>query len=164
MESPFKILHREIYPAGTTIFREGEAGNRAYVIESGKVEVWREVGGEPVRLGLVGQGGIFGEMALIDKAPRMASVSALKDTTCVIVTEDVFNKKLDEADTFLVALLRIFVRNIRSLTDLQHLVEAGPKDQSDAPPAAPKPESEQQAWMGWTTPGLSPGCRPARCW
>ena len=134
MASPFKILHREIYRGGTTIFREGEAGNRAYVIESGEVEVWREVGGERVRLGLVGEGGIFGEMALIDKAPRMASVGALEDTTCVIVTGDVFNKKLAEADTFLVALLRIFVTNIRSLTDFQHLVEAGPKDELDAPP------------------------------
>ena len=95
--------------------------------------------------GIVGRGGIFGEMALIDKAPRMASVSALENTTCVIVTDAVFNKKMAEADSFLVALLRIFVRNIRSLTELQNLVEAGPKDESDAPPAEPESESERQA-------------------
>ena len=142
MDSPFKILKRDFYPAGTVIVREGEVGARAYVIESGEVEVWRKLGGERIRLGLVGEGGIFGEMALIDKAPRMASVSALVDTICIAVTDDVFNKKLAEADPFLVALLRIFVRNIRSLTELQHLVEAGPKDQSAAPPAAPKSEPE----------------------
>ena len=130
MESPFKFLNRDFYPAGTVILREGEVGARAYVIESGEVEVWREVGGERIRFGLVGEGGIFGEMALIDKAPRMASVGALKDTTCIIVTEDVFNKKLDEADTFLVALLRIFVRNIRSLT--QHNPMNAPADAEDS--------------------------------
>ena len=145
MDSPFKFLKRDFYPAGTVIVREGEVGTRAYVIESGEVEVWREVGGERIRLGIVGRGGIFGEMALIDKAPRMASVSALENTTCVIVTDAVFNKKMAEADSFLVALLRIFVRNIRSLTELQHLVEAGPKDESDAPPAEPESESERQA-------------------
>ena len=142
MDSLTKFLNRDHFPAGTTIFREGEAGTRAYVIESGEVEVWREVGGKRVRLGVVGEGGIFGEMALIDQAPRMASVSALKDTTCVVVTDDVFNNKLAKADTFLVALLRIFVRNIRSLTDLQHLTEAGPKHESDIPPAAPESDRE----------------------
>ena len=145
MDSPFKFLKREFYPSGTVIVREGELGTRAFVVESGEVEVWREFDGERVRLGLVGEGGIFGEMALIDDAPRMASVSALTDTTCVLVTDDAFNKKLADADTFLVALLRIFVRNIRSLTDFQHLVEAGPKDGSDAPAPEAEPKTEPKA-------------------
>ena len=47
----------------------------------------------------------------------MASVSALTDTTCVVISEEIFNKKITAADPFVVGLLRIFVRNIRSLTE-----------------------------------------------
>jgi CRP-like cAMP-binding protein len=99
------------------IFTEGSEGSRAYVIETGRVAIWREVDGKRRTLGVVAEGSIFGEMALIDNQPRMASASALTDTTCVVIGEDVFKNKLEAADPFLVGLLRIFMRNIRSLTD-----------------------------------------------
>ena len=118
MESDFKILHREIFPSEAVIIREGTPGSRAYIIESGQVVIWRDDGGERRTLGVIGKGGIFGEMALIDNEPRMASVSALTDTTCVVVGQEIFNRKIAEADAFMVGLLRIFVRNIRSLTIL----------------------------------------------
>jgi CRP-like cAMP-binding protein len=117
MDAGLKILHREVFAAGTVIFTEGSEGSRAYVIETGRVAIWREVDGKRRTLGVVAEGSIFGEMALIDNQPRMASASALTDTTCVVIGEDVFKNKLEAADPFLVGLLRIFMRNIRSLTD-----------------------------------------------
>ena len=117
MDEGLKILLREVFPAGTEIFREGSEGSRAYMIETGKVAIWREVDGKRHTLGVVAEGSIFGEMALIDNQPRMASASALTDTTCVVIGEEVFKKKLEAAGPFLVGLLRIFMRNIRSLTD-----------------------------------------------
>ncbi len=117
MEQELKILHRKMFRAGTVIIREGTPGERAFIVETGKVAVWRDVGGERRTLGVVGEGGIFGEMALIDNQPRMASATAVTDTTCMIVGEDIFKAKLDAADPFLIGLLRIFVRNIRSLTE-----------------------------------------------
>lgn len=128
MESDFKILHRQVFRAETVIIQEGSPGTRAYIIESGKVVIWRNVGGERRTLGVVGKGGIFGEMALIDNQPRMASVSALTDTTCVVISEDIFKKKIAEADPFVVGLLRIFVRNIRSLTEHYEADNQAPGD------------------------------------
>ena len=128
MEQELKILERQVFRAGSVIIREGAPGTRAYIIESGKVAIWRDMGGERRTLGVVGEGGIFGEMALIDIQPRMASVSALTDTTCVVISEEIFNKKITAADPFVVGLLRIFVRNIRSLTE--HY-EAGDRASSD---------------------------------
>ena len=128
MDQELKILHRQVFRAGSVIIREGAPGTRAYIVESGKVAIWRDVGGERRTLGVVGEGGIFGEMALIDKEPRMASVSAITDTTCMVISEDIFNTKIAAADPFLVGLLRIFVRNIRSLTE--HM-EADDKVQGD---------------------------------
>jgi CRP-like cAMP-binding protein len=54
-------------------------------------------------------------MALIDNQPRMASARAVEQTTLVIVTHDVFEKKLRETDPFIRALLNIFVRSIRQM-------------------------------------------------
>lgn len=117
MDAGLKILHREVFPAGTVIFKERSVGSRAYVIETGKVAIWREIKGERCTLGIVAEGSIFGEMALIDNQPRMASASAVTETACMVIGEEVFKKKLSAADPFLVGLLRIFMRNIRSLTD-----------------------------------------------
>ncbi len=132
MDSNFKILHREVFQAETVIIEEGSPGSRAYIIETGNVVVWRDVGGERRTLGVIGEGGIFGEMALIDNQPRMASVSAVTDTNCVIVGEEIFKTKLAAADPFLVGLLRIFVRNIRSITEYYREDTAAPLDETEA--------------------------------
>ena len=129
------LLQREVFFAGKVIFREGEKGVRAYLIETGQVEIWREEGGERQRLGVIGEGGIFGEMALIDNEPRMASATAVTETSCVIVPEDVFQKKLDAADPFVIALLRIFVANIRSITPHRRATDR-PATASTTEPAA----------------------------
>ena len=126
MDPQLKTLERQSFAAGETILREGEPGTRAYVVESGEVEIWRADDGGRDRLGVVGEDGIFGEMALIDNQPRMASATALSDLTCFVVSEEVFRTKLAEADPFLVGLLRILVNNIRSLTAHHEVVEASP--------------------------------------
>ena len=116
MDSHLEILNRQVFYADSLILREGERARRAFVVESGVVEIWRDVGGKRHRLGLICNGGIFGEMGLIDNRPRLASATALTDTTCVVVPGHLVQKKLEDADPFIAALLRVFVCNIRSLT------------------------------------------------
>jgi CRP/FNR family cyclic AMP-dependent transcriptional regulator len=111
-----KVLDRKVIPPGTAIFREGDMGRNAFIVQSGEVEIWKGKEHEKRRLGVVSKGGIFGEMALVDDSPRMASASTLTECVLVSVSETSFKEKLEKSDPFVVALLRIFARNIRSLT------------------------------------------------
>lgn len=64
-------------PADSRIFREGDAGDGLYVIQSGVVVIVRDRVGEPVqRLARLGSGGFFGEMGLLDGSPRTATAIA----------------------------------------------------------------------------------------
>ena len=122
-----EVLERKTCQPGERFFKEGDEGNRAYVVQAGEVVIIKSTGDEDndkaVVLGTIGKGGIFGEMALIDNQPRMASATALTGTTCVIIHDTVFHKKMQEADPFMAGLLRIFVRNIRSLTQQSDITE-----------------------------------------
>ena len=110
------ILQRQTYQAGNRIFKEGDEGNIAYVVESGEVEIFKTVDGVETVLGTVGKGGIFGEMALIDSQPRMAGARAKKGSTVVLVSRAMFEQKLNKADPFIKGLLNIFVQHIRTLS------------------------------------------------
>lgn len=113
-----RILDRKVLASGTIIFREGEEGDRAYLVQEGTVEILRtRPDGTTIVLGEVGRGGIFGEMALVDNKPRMAMARARTAVTLTVVTRDKFKEKLDAADPFVRALLKIFVNNIRQISD-----------------------------------------------
>ncbi|HEX9259092.1 MAG TPA: MFS transporter [Acidimicrobiales bacterium] len=80
---PDRILERLAFalvkvpaPAGTVVFREGDEGDRFYVVESGSVEIER--GGKV--LNVLGPGDMFGEIALLQDVPRTATVTAVADT------------------------------------------------------------------------------------
>jgi CRP/FNR family transcriptional regulator/CRP/FNR family cyclic AMP-dependent transcriptional regulator len=71
------------FEAGTTIVREGDLGNLGfYLVTDGQVEVKK---GEKL-LTKLGVGGFFGEMALMDEAPRSADVIAVDKTTVTMLT------------------------------------------------------------------------------
>lgn len=110
------VLQRQTLQAGDRIFKEGDEGNMAYVVQSGEVEIFKVIDGKDVVLGRVGQGGIFGEMALIDSKPRMASARASKGSTIIVVSRDMFEQKLNKTDPFIRGLLNILVNNIRTMT------------------------------------------------
>lgn len=111
-----KNVNRKLYFAGNVIFREGESGTRAFLIKEGEVEIRKQLGNREVVLGTIQKGSIFGEMALIDDQPRMASAVAVRDTTVIIISREALQAKLATADPFVRGLLNIFVRNIRSMS------------------------------------------------
>lgn len=111
------VLNRDVFQSGQQVFLEGDRAQCAYFVESGEVEIYLGEGDDSAKiLGRVGQGGIFGEMGLIDDQPRMASARAAGKTVLVSISRRAFREKLAKSDPFIRGLLTIFVRNIRALT------------------------------------------------
>ena len=105
------VLERKFFPAGETIFREGDTGSVAYIVQSGLVELWcgRQCIAE------LEQNAIFGEMALIDGAPRMATAKAQSDVTAIVLPRALFESKLEGVDPFVIKLIGILIGNVRNL-------------------------------------------------
>ncbi|MBX9634667.1 MAG: cyclic nucleotide-binding domain-containing protein [Magnetospirillum sp.] len=104
---------RRVFEAGALIFNEGEPGHEAYVVEYGRVAVFKTVKGKRVDLGLVIQGGIFGEMALIDDEPRMASALAEVETACVVIGKERLTEQLEQAPKGVRVIVGALLGNIR---------------------------------------------------
>lgn len=114
---PFDKFPRRYFEPSEIILREGGYGDCAYIVERGMVEISRGQGDGRRVLGTIGPGGIFGEMSLIDHKARVADATALRQTICIVIPAEVMDEKLDRTDPFIKALLRILVRNIRSMVE-----------------------------------------------
>ena len=113
-DDDFERIHLEV---GDNIFTEGDEGDRAYIVESGVVEISRELGGKKVILGNIEANGIFGEMALIDEETRIASAAALTESVLIPVPKVAVQAHLGNADPLLRKLIYVLVANARSLSD-----------------------------------------------
>jgi CRP-like cAMP-binding protein len=79
-------------PAGHVVIEEGQQGSEAYIVARGELEVSRraneEDGKPPVVLARLVSGALFGEMALLSRAPRAASVVATRPTILLMATRE----------------------------------------------------------------------------
>lgn len=98
---------------GTRIFREGEQGGFAYLIERGSVEISSMKNGSKIVLDTLKDGEMFGEMALIDYRNRSATATALEDTDVIPFDRAQFEKIIESADPILNMLLRVVLKRFR---------------------------------------------------
>ena len=100
------------------IFREHESGDNAFIIAEGKVEILRETSEGPMSVRILHKGAMFGEMALIDDKPRMASARATKGPVeLLLVNRKKFQQKLGQLDPFSRGLINILTNTCRDLAD-----------------------------------------------
>ncbi len=118
-------------PAGVQFFREGEAADAMFVLESGRVAVVKHRDGADRPLRELGPGDCFGEMALIDMSPRSASVIALEDCTAIRLTNgDLY--RVYQADVEQFALIQMNIarelsRRLRLANERLFGLELGPE-------------------------------------
>ena len=107
----------KIYKDGEVIVRQGDVGDCMYVIQSGKVEVVKEMNGIERKLSMLSEGGIFGEMALLDKKVRSATVRALGEVRILTVDKKTFIRWMSEDPTVAFRVVKMMSKRIRELSE-----------------------------------------------
>lgn len=106
------------FPQNHVLFSQGESGDKAYIIEKGRVLIYLTKDGEDFPLSILGEGEIFGEMAIIDNQARSASAKTLDECSLIVVTKDQLMERVQSADTVVRLLLRVLLKRLRAQNDL----------------------------------------------
>lgn len=106
------------FPKNTVLIHEGDETDSLYVILNGRAKVFAsdEDGGEVI-LNLLGPGEYFGELALVDDAPRSASVVTVEPSKLAIISRAAFREVLAKHPDVAFNLIREMARRIRTLTE-----------------------------------------------
>jgi EAL domain-containing protein (putative c-di-GMP-specific phosphodiesterase class I) len=129
----FDEFDREVFSNGQEIFRSGDAGDCAYLIEEGVVEILVVKQGGEHRIRLIGKGELFGEVSLIDYEPRTATVRAVERTVLVPIPRKLMEGLLEKSDPVLRHLLLVILERFRHRNDGSGLPDMGnrvPPEQS----------------------------------
>jgi len=111
-------FQRMTFEQNSLIFDEGQAGDAAYLITDGEVEIRTGVRGEsPQTLARSGKGVIIGEMALFDNQPRMAAAIAITPVEAIRISRDEFRNRLDDIDPVMRSILLVLVKRLRQMSD-----------------------------------------------
>jgi EAL domain-containing protein (putative c-di-GMP-specific phosphodiesterase class I) len=103
---------------GEWLFRQGDAGDCAYIIESGEIDiVIDDAGGHAQPVARLHARDVFGEMALAGESRRSAGAVAAAPTTLLVITAEHLRERLKQADPLLRHLLRTVSARCRSLLD-----------------------------------------------
>jgi CRP-like cAMP-binding protein len=114
LESIASLLIERRFPAGKTIVEEGLPGDYMYVIRDGRVKVTKLSGdGREKILELLESGDFFGEMSLLDRAPRSASVKTLADTRILALARNDFLSVLRRSPDLAMAVIQELTRRLR---------------------------------------------------
>jgi CRP-like cAMP-binding protein len=110
-------MSQAVFQPGQMIFREGDTTQEAYRILKGRVEISIAGEGKAVILAQLGEGDIFGEMAMVDERPRSASAQALEVTECEVLTAENFNEAVLQRPEILIPYLASFFERLRTAND-----------------------------------------------
>jgi EAL domain-containing protein (putative c-di-GMP-specific phosphodiesterase class I) len=103
---------------GECLFKEGDNGDFAYIIDQGLIEISTVIEGKYTVLNTLQTGSLFGELALVDGSPRSASAYAKTNVLLTVVTPEQVNSRIQQADPILRLLLMVVMRYFRSETEL----------------------------------------------
>jgi EAL domain-containing protein (putative c-di-GMP-specific phosphodiesterase class I)/CRP-like cAMP-binding protein len=97
------------------IFREGDDGECAYIIDSGMVEISLDKGEHKLVVATLTKGDILGEMAILNREARSASARAIVPTSVTAIPLDYVSKKIEEADPTVSMFLRLAMARYRDM-------------------------------------------------
>ena len=103
------VAQESCFQPAQIIVTQGTPGQAFYLILSGRVEILRD----GVSLGAFGSGDFFGEMSLLDSAPRSATIRAIEATSCLMLSSWDFKALLERHPSIAIKLLEVLSRRLR---------------------------------------------------
>jgi HEAT repeat protein len=116
LKSVAEIAREEWYPQNTDIFHQGDEGNMMFVIVAGRLQVARKMDGKDQILAERGPGDFVGEMAIIESAPRHATLHTQSEVRVLAIDAETFKGILRERPEVSFAVLRSISRRLREMT------------------------------------------------
>ncbi len=107
-------LNRRIYSDGDVVFREGDEGSCAYLIDEGEVEIIMLLNGREQLVNRLGKNELFGEVALIDQQPRTATAKASGRIVLIPIPREMMNELMDRTDPIVRHLLLVILERYRN--------------------------------------------------
>ena len=108
--SKLKLLaftsERIAFESGQVLFRQGDAGDAAYIIIEGDAEVLVNGASGPIQVAVLGRNEIVGEIAILCDVPRTATIKALQRLVCLRISKDLFLRLINEFPQIAVAVVR----------------------------------------------------------
>ena len=108
--SKLKLLaftsERIAFESGQVLFRQGDAGDAAYIIIEGEAEVLVSGASGPIQVAVLGRNEIVGEIAILCDVPRTATIRALQRLVCLRISKDLFLRLINEFPQIAVAVVR----------------------------------------------------------
>ena len=118
LEAVASLLIERSFPKNKTIVEEGMPGDYMYVVREGRVKVTKLSGdGREKILEMLGAGSFFGELSLLDGAPRSASVKALTDTRILALSRSDFLGLLHRSPDLAMAVIQELTARLRQMDD-----------------------------------------------
>ena len=118
-----RVATEETHALGTRLFQHGDPGDKLYVLLEGRVRISRDVPGMGEEaLAVLGPGAVFGEMALLDDAPRSADARVHERCRVLSIPKDAFEDLLflhkDLAYEVLWSVVRMLTQRLRETNDM----------------------------------------------
>jgi CRP/FNR family cyclic AMP-dependent transcriptional regulator len=140
-ENPYLKKVTRVYRQSEVIFAEGSFGDEMYIVHSGSVHLLKDSDKGETLLGTLKPGEFFGEMALVDNAPRSVSaVAAVDQTRLLALNRDKFLFLISHQPAFALNVMHILCQRLREMNERlvqagEHFSQPGPGDAAGSPPA-----------------------------
>lgn len=109
--------------AGECLMKQGDPGDAAYVVLKGEFQVSKQSGQAHIKIDVRNPGDVLGEMALLSRSPRSASVLAITDCEVLKISQDAFEELLSTSSTAALAVLHWVMNRLSQNDALLHQQE-----------------------------------------
>lgn len=113
-----ELAREQVIQKDDFVVKQGERGNQLYIIASGEVEIWLNTGKKEEQVALGTTGDFFGEMAVLETAPRSASIRARTPVRALVIDGDAFKAILRDRPEVALTVLRGLSQRIRRANEL----------------------------------------------